>query len=181
MSGLLVVLLAATVSAAPPLELDTSIERDTLRVEFRLVDPLPDDLESALPTGAQVGVRYLVRVRSTRKLWWDKKLWKGEAVAGVVFDPVIGRYRCELVLDGVIVSSREVNSQDEARRWLVRPGEVRFAIGDGPRKGTLKVRVRAVFSSTTKWLLFPDTEGTRWVEVPINPVTATDKPPAQAP
>jgi hypothetical protein len=31
----------------------------------------------------------------------------------------------------------------------------------------LWVRVRAVFSSSTKWLFFPDTEGTEWVEAPI--------------
>ena len=174
------VLLAAAVSTAPPLALNATLERDTVRVEFRLAQSLPEALESALPTGAEVRIRYLVRVRSTRKLWWDKKVWKGEAVAGAVFDPVIGRYRCDLVLDGVVVNSLEVNSLEEARAWLIDPGEVRFAMPESPLKGNLRVRVRAVFSSSTKWLLFPDTEGTRWVEIPIpvDPDAAEQLPPA---
>ncbi len=178
MSGLLAILLATVVSASPPLELDTTLERDTLRVTFRLVEPLPESLEAALPTGAGVSVRYLIRVRSNRKLWWDKKVWKGEAVAEAVFDPVIGRFRCDLVLDGVIVNSREVETLEAARRWLVAPDEIRFAMPESPLKGNLKVRVRAVFSSSTKWLFFPDTEGTRWVERPIasSPVVAGQSP-----
>jgi len=179
-SGLLAVLLVAAVSSAPPMALDAVLERDTLRVEFRLEQPLPEPVESALPTGAEVTIRYLVRVRSTRKLWWDKKVWKGEAVAGVVFDPVIGRYRCDLVLDGVIVNSREVNTLEEARQWLVEPGEVRFAMPDRPLKGNLRVRVRAVFSSSTKWLFFPDTEGTKWVELPIPAASGTTEQPPPA-
>jgi hypothetical protein len=179
MSGLLALVLAAAVSASPPLELSASLERDTLAVQFQLVEPLPEDLEAALPTGAGVGIRYQVRARSTRKMWWDKKLWKGEAVATAVFDPVIGRYRCDLVLDGVIVTSREVDTAEEARLWLVQPPQVRFAMPEEPLKGNLKVRVRAVFSSSTKWLFFPDTEGTRWVEVPVVPPPDADRVDAQ--
>lgn len=167
MSCVLTVLLAAAVSAAPPLELETALEGDTLRVAFRLTEPLPEPIETALPSGAEVTVRYQIRVRSSRKMWWDRKVWKGEAVAGAAFDPVTGRYRCELVLDGVIVASREVGGLDDATRWLVEPEEVRFAIPQKSLKGHLKVRVRAVYSSSTRWLVFPDTEGTAWVEAPI--------------
>jgi hypothetical protein len=167
MSGVLTVLLAAAVSAAPPLELETALERSTLRVAFRLVEPLPESVQTAIPSGAEVTVRYQIRVRSGRKMWWDRKVWKGEAVAGATFDPVTGRYRCELVLDGVIVTSREVGTLEEAERWLVEPEEVRFAMPERTLKGNLKVRVRAVYSSSTRWLIFPNTEGTGWVEVPI--------------
>ena len=167
MSSWLAILLAAAVSASAPLTLETELAKGTLTVEFQLHEPLPEFLEGALPTGAAVDVNYQVRVRSKRKVWWDKKVWKGDATATAVFDPVTGRYNCVLVLDGVIVSSREVETRDEALAWLANPGVVRFAMPENLRESSLAIRVRAVFSSSTKWLFFPDTEGTVWVEVPI--------------
>ncbi|HOC42969.1 MAG TPA: DUF4390 domain-containing protein [Thermoanaerobaculales bacterium] len=165
--ALLAMLLAAAAAAAAPLVVQTELSSDTLTVAFRLDEPLPASLEDALPSGATVEVRYQVRVRSARKLWWDKKMWKGEAVATAVFDPIIGRYECELVLDGVIVTSHEVETTDAARSWLSDPGPVRFALPEGLEPRSMEVRVRAVFSSSTKWLFFPDTEGTDWVGAPI--------------
>jgi hypothetical protein len=94
-------------------------------------------------------------------------MWTGEAVATAVFDPVIGRFRCELVLDGVIVASHEVESLEAAREWLVNPGPVRFAMPENIGSRPLRVRMRAVFASSTQWLFFPDIEGTEWVEQPI--------------
>lgn len=167
MPAVLAILLALAVSGSTPIVLNTELERGTLTVQFSLTEPLPETLEAALPSGATVAVRYQVRVRSIRKVWWDKKMWTGEAVAAAIYDPIIGRYRCELVLDGVIVTSHEVETIDEARSWLVDPGRVRFAMPDDMGSRPLRVRVRAVFASSTKWLFFPDIEGTAWVEQPI--------------
>jgi hypothetical protein len=167
MPALLVVVVAASAATAAPIAVSTALEQGTLTVEFRLTTALPAAIEAALPSGAAVEVRYQVRLRSTRKMWWDKKVWTGEAVATAVFDPVIGRYECELVVDGVIVGSHEVESVDAARAWLADPGRVRFAMPADLQPRPLWVRVRAVFASSTKWLIFPDVEGTEWVEAPI--------------
>jgi hypothetical protein len=180
MPVMVAVLLAVAVSTSAPIVLETELERDTLTVEFRLTAPLPEALESALPSGATVAVRYQVRVRSIRKAWWDKKMWTGEAVATAVFDPVIGRFRCDLVLDGVIVTSHEVETLDAARSWLLDPGRVRFAMPEQMGSRPLRVRVRAVFASSTKWLFFPDIEGTAWVEQPIAPPEEEAEPDADA-
>ena len=167
MSVVLALLLAASTIGGPPILLDSELERDSLTVNFQLTEPLPESLEAALPSGATVAVRYQLRVRASRKMWWDKKMWTGEAVATAVFDPVIGRFRCELVLDGVIVASHEVESLEAAREWLVNPGPVRFAMPENIGSRPLRVRMRAVFASSTQWLFFPDIEGTEWVEQPI--------------
>jgi len=180
MPVIVAVLLAVAVSTSAPIVLETELERDTLTVQFRLTEPLPEALESALPSGATVAVRYQVRVRSIRKAWWDKKMWTGEAVATAVFDPVIGRFRCDLVLDGVIVTSHEVETLDAARSWLLDPGRVRFAMPEQMGSRPLRVRVRAVFASSTKWLFFPDIEGTTWVEQPIAPPREEAEPDADA-
>ena len=167
MPALLAVVLAASAATAAPIVVDTALEGDTLTVDFSLTEPLPATMEAALPTGAVVEVRYQVRLRATRKMWWDKKMWTGEAVANAVFDPVIGRFECALVVDGVIVGSHEVETVDAARSWLTDPALVRFALPPDLQPRPLWVRVRAVFSSSTKWLFFPDVEGTEWVEAPI--------------
>ncbi len=167
MPGAIAVCVAAALLAQPPVALDVTRDRDALRVSFTLLEPLPESFETALPSGALVRVRYPLRVRSKRRMWWDRKVWKGEVVASAAFDPVTGRYGCELVLDGVIVNSREFDTAAAAVQFLTSPGPVLLSLPPA-KKSTLWVRVRAVFSSGTKWLLFPSAEGTDWVEVPAS-------------
>ena len=81
MSCLLPLVLAAALSSPAPLALEVDQQRDTLRVSFQLLEPFPVSIEEALPSGAEVTVRYPLRVRSPRALWWDRKHWKGELVA----------------------------------------------------------------------------------------------------
>jgi hypothetical protein len=92
-------------------------------------------------------------------------MWHGEITSSVAFDPVVGRYRCELVLDRVIVATRETPSPTEALAWLRSPPPVRLDLPAGRRTADLLVRVRAVYASATRWLMFPSVEGTDWVEV----------------
>jgi hypothetical protein len=47
------------------------------------------------------------------------------------------------------------------------PPAVEVPLPKGRRDAFLRVRVRAVFSSGTTWLVFPSTEGTGWVEVKL--------------
>ena len=161
------VCLLAMASADLPLEVEAARVRDAVELRLGLRQDLPSAVEEALPSGAVVRVVYPVRVRSARWLLWDRRVWKGDVVSSVVFDPVTGRYRCELVLDGVIVAARETSVADDARRWLQDPPPVRLSLPAGRREEALHIRVRAVFSSSTVWLVFPSVTGTEWVEVPI--------------
>jgi hypothetical protein len=178
MPGLATMLIAAMLVNPASLAVDTQRGLDELTVSFRLLEPLPEAIEDALPSGAVVNIRYPIRVRAPRRMWWDRKLWKGDAVAKASFDPVTGRYRCELVLDGVIVTGADFDDLADVRSWLAEPGPVRFALPEGRRKAALKVRIRAVFSSSTKWLVFPSAKGTKWVEVLVSPL---EEEPAHSP
>ena len=111
-----------------------------------------------------------MKVRALRRLLWNRKVWEGEVASRIAFDPVTGRYQCELILDQVIVTSVESLSAEEAEAWLSRPPAVRLSIPFGRRQPELVVRVRAVFASSTKWLVFPSVEGTEWVEVSVEPL-----------
>ncbi len=169
-------LLLALLAAAPLPAQETERSPEPLAVEVRragaaleitlvLSQPLPEPMLEALPSGAQVSVRYRVQVKGKRALIWDKKVWKGELVASVVFDPLTGRYRCEEVLDDVIVESLETPSAEEAREWLRAPPPFRVVL---PRtRRVLRLRARAVLAVGTTWLVFPSVDGTRWVEVVV--------------
>lgn len=179
MSGILPLLLAATLSSQAPLALEVDQQRDALKVSFSLLEPLPTAIEDALSSGAEVQVRYPLKVRRPRTLWWDRKLWKGEVLATAIFDPITGRYRCQVVLDDVIVSSQEMDSADGARDFLASPGPVLLSLSM-EKKAKLFVRVRAIFSSSTKWLVFPSVDGTPWVEVPVMPAAAQNPTETEA-
>ena len=164
-AGWLLVVAAGLAAPAEPLVVNVARERDALEVRVELIAPLPDALQAALPTGAQVRVAFPVRLRVHRSFFWDRRMWHGEITSSVAFDPVVGRYRCELVLDRVIVATRETPSPTEALAWLRSPPPVRLDLPAGRRTADLLVRVRAVYASATRWLMFPSVEGTDWVEV----------------
>ncbi|MCP4895561.1 MAG: DUF4390 domain-containing protein [bacterium] len=167
MGPLLAVCLLAALEATEPLTVSAQRERGAIEVSFELTSDLPESFVAALPTGAQVRVVYAVRVRGARKLWWDRRLWRGEVTSAVTFDPVIGRYLCELVLDSAIVASQEVDTPEEAQEWLKAPPAVRLILPEVKNLEKLRVRVRVVFASHTKWLILPEVDGTDWIQVPV--------------
>ena len=165
MIPLLAACLAAAVAATPSLTVQVQRAGAALEVSVELDAPLPEQLDRALPTGAEVRVRYNLKVHARRRLWWDRRVWRGEMTATVAFDPVTGRYRCEQQLEGVIVASTETTSADAARSWLTAPPSIRLVI---PRtKKALRLRARAILNSGTVWLVFPTTTGSDWVEAPV--------------
>jgi hypothetical protein len=97
----------------------------------------------------------------------DRRVWKGVAQSTVTFDAITGRYLCQLIVNGSTTVRREVDSIEVARQWLKAPPAVEISLPKGRRDAFLRVRVRAVFSSGTTWLVFPSTEGTDWVEVKL--------------
>ena len=101
------------------------------------------------------------------------------------FDPITGRYRCELLLDEIVVASSEVDTMVDAVLWLKAPPSVRLALSDFKNLDRLYIRTRAIFSTSTTWLVFPDREGTEWVRVPVvqeepEPEAVGDPVPAES-
>jgi hypothetical protein len=169
MGVLLAVALMVAGGATEPLTVEVSPDRGALKVEFRLETPLPEAFVEALPTGAQVRVRYQVQLRARRTMWWDRKVWRGAVTSMAAFDPVTGRWRCELTLDDAVVASDEVESAEAAHAWLTAPPPVRLVLPRLNRSPRLYVRIRAVFQSSTTWLVFPSVEGTEWTETTLDP------------
>ncbi len=167
MGPVLAVCILAALEAIGPLAVSAHRERGAVEVSFELASDLPESFAAALPSGAQVRIVYAVRVRGARSFWWDRRIWRGEVTSAVTFDPVIGRYLCELVLDGAIVATEEVEAPEEARKWLTAPPPVRLILPEVKSEKGLRVRVRAVFASRTKWLILPAVEGTDWIQVPV--------------
>jgi len=153
--------------APAPLSVQISPEHQAIGVRLELNVPLPSVFTEALPSGGIVRVVYPLRVRSRRVFWWDGRIWRGELTSQASFDPITGRYRCELLLDELIVASREVDTMDDAVQWLKAPPSVRLVLRDFKKLDRLYLRTRAIFSTATTWLVFTNSDGTDWVTVPI--------------
>ena len=160
--GLTVTLLLST-----QLAVTVTPVQGALEVQLELNEALPEAFTDALPSGAVVRVIYPLRVRKNRTFIWDGRIWKGEATSRVAFDPLTGRYLCELLLDQVLVASTEVESADAALSWLLSPPPIRLVFDGLKDLNRLYVRSRAVFSTSTTLLVFPKSEGTEWVTIPI--------------
>lgn len=165
-------LLAAAVALPDPLAVEAVRESAAVEVEIHQTAPLPDELRSTLSAGAEVRVAYPIRIKAKRRSLWDKRLWSGELVTIAAFDPVTGRHRCQVVLDGVITSTGEVESSSAAELWLMAPPPVRIELPEERRDAALKVRVRAIFSRGTTWLIFPTQDASPWVEISLDPPPA---------
>jgi len=170
MSLALVLLLAAGIVTPGPLILEAGRELTVVEVDFELAVAPPDETSRALVSGAEVRLVYPLKVRAKRKGWIDRKLWSGELVTIAALDPVLGRYRCQVILDGIITSTGEAETAEAALTWLIDPPPVRIELPEARRRAILKVRVRAIFSSGTKWLIFPTQNATPWMEILLEPL-----------
>ena len=165
MSGIVCVLLLTTALAGQPLSIEVDRGAEALVVKFKLAGELPPSVESTLDSGLATEIDYTFRVYGRRRFFPDRKIWKGVAKASATFDAVTGRYRCQVIVNGTTTISREVDTAEAARRWLMAPPAVEVPLPRGRRDAYLRVRARAVFSTGTSWLIFPSTEGTDWIEV----------------
>lgn len=166
----LVLLLAAGIALPDPLALEVTREPAAVEVDFRLTAPLPEELAATLESGAETRLSYPLKIKAKRRGWWDRRVWSGELVTIASFDPLTGRFPCQVVLDGIITESGEAESAEDAIRWLTDPPKVRIELPPERRRAILKVRVRAVFSSGTTWLIFPTQDATKWVEAVFEPL-----------
>jgi len=156
-------LVASLASDALHIAVDRGPEELTIRLE--LLVEMPEVVTDTISSGARIEIDYPLRVYARRRLFPDRRVWKGVARATVTFDAITGRYLCQLIVNGSTTVSREVDSVEFALQWLTAPPAVDVDLPKGRRDAFLRVRARAVFSSGTTWLVFPSTEGTDWVEV----------------
>jgi hypothetical protein len=160
-----VLLVASFATDAMLVEVDRGPEE--LVIRFELLTELPESVVSAVTSGVRIEIDYPLRVYARRRMFPDRRIWKGVARSTVTFDAITGRYLCQLIVNGSTTVSREVDSAEVAWQWLKAPPPVEVPLPKGRRDAFLRVRVRAVFSSGTTWLVFPSSEGTDWFEVKL--------------
>lgn len=167
MSSVAAVLLLMVTLSSNPVDLEVERNARELVIGIELLTAVPEEILTAIPTGARAEIEYHLRVYARRRMFPDRKVWKGVARTTVNFDAVTGRYLCQLIVNGSTTASREVDSAEAAKLWLLAPPAVEVSIPEGRRDAFLRVRARAVFSSGTTWLVFPTTDGTDWIEVKL--------------
>ena len=103
------VLLIVSLAADPlSVEVDRGIEELVIRIKLQVETPAT--VVDGMSSGARVEIDYPVRVYARRRLFPDRKVWKGVARSTVTFDAVTGRYLCQLIVNGSTTVSREVDS-----------------------------------------------------------------------
>ena len=91
-------LIASFASDAMLLEVDRGPEE--LVIRFELLTEAPESVLQAVSSGARVEIDYPLRVYARRKMFPDRRVWKGVARATVSFDAITGRYLCQLIVNG---------------------------------------------------------------------------------
>jgi hypothetical protein len=167
MSSIAAIMLVMAALSSNSVEVEVDRGAEELVIGIELLSEIPEEIASAITSGARAEIRYHLRVYARRRMFPDRKLWKGVARSTVNFDAVTGRYLCQLIVNGSTTASREVDSAEVAKQWLMSPPPIEVPVPQGRRDAFLRVRVRAVFSSGTTWLVFPTTDGTDWVEVKL--------------
>ncbi|MCW8984152.1 MAG: DUF4390 domain-containing protein [Thermoanaerobaculales bacterium] len=167
MSSLAAAVLLVASLASDTLHVGVDRGPEELVIRFELLAEMPESVVNTVSSGVRIEIDYPLRVYGRRKMFPDRRIWKGVARSTVTFDAITGRYLCQLIVNGSTTVSREVDSVEVALKWLASPPAVEVPLPKGRREAFLRVRVRAVFSSGTTWLVFPSTEGTDWVEVKL--------------
>ncbi|MBD3849651.1 MAG: DUF4390 domain-containing protein [Acidobacteria bacterium] len=167
MSSLVAALLLVVSLASDALLVGVDRSPEELAIRFELLVEMPEAVANTISSGARIEIDYPLRVYARRRMFPDRRIWKGVARSTVTFDAITGRYLCQLIVNGSTTVSREVDSVEFALQWLTAPPAVEVPLPKGRRAAFLRVRARAVFSSGTTWLVFPSTEGTDWVEVKL--------------
>ena len=167
MSSLVAALLLVASLASDALHVGVDRGPEELAIRFELLVEMPEVVANTISSGARIEIEYPLRVYARRRMFPDRRIWKGVARSTVTFDAITGRYLCQLIVNGSTTVSREVDSVEFALQWLTAPPAVEVPLPKGRRDAFLRIRARAVFSSGTTWLVFPSTEGTDWVEVKL--------------
>ncbi len=167
MSSLVATLLLIASLASDALHVGVDRGPEELIVRLELLVEMPEAVANTISSGARIEIDYPLRVYARRRMFPDRRVWKGVARSTVTFDAITGRYLCQLIVNGSTTVSREVDSVEFALQWLTAPPAVDVPLPKGRRDAFLRVRARAVFSSGTTWLVFPSTDGTDWVEVKL--------------
>ena len=169
MKSLVPLVLAAVMVSAEPMGLVVERGEDRLVIHIDLVESLPDNVEDILSSGARAQIDYPVRVYVRRRLFPDRRIWRGTAESSVVFDALTGRYRCQLIVNGTTTDSKELLSADDAKRWLLSPPSVEVPMPKVKKDAIIRVRARAVYARGTSWLVFPTSDGSDWFENRLEP------------
>jgi len=167
MSSLIAAVLLVASLASDALHVEVDRGPEELVIQCELLVETPQAVAKTISSGARIEIDYPLRVYARRRMFPDRRIWKGVARSTVTFDAITGRYLCQLIVNGSTTVSREVDSVEFALQWLTAPPAVEVPLPKGRRDAFLRVRARAVFSSGTTWLVFPSTEGTDWVEVKL--------------
>ena len=109
MSSLAAAVLLVASLASDVLHVGVDRGPEELAIRFELLAEMPESVVNTVSSGARIEIDYPVRVYGRRKMFPDRRIWKGVARSTVTFDAITGRYLCQLIVNGSTTVSREVD------------------------------------------------------------------------
>ena len=118
MSSLAAAVLLVASLASDTLHVGVDRGPEELVIRFELLAEMPESVVNTVSSGVRIEIDYPLRVYGRRKMFPDRRIWKGVARSTVTFDAITGRYLCQLIVNGSTTVSREVDSVEVALKWL---------------------------------------------------------------
>ncbi len=146
-------------------DLRVAVERNQVRLSFRLVDAFGDHLKKRIDSGLYSGFLFDFEIVRARKSWFDKNVMSGRLQVVAMYNAVTREYLINLRHNGDLIDSRVIQDVGELENALTRFDDLNaFSIEDLKPEQRLQVRVRAELGTRTVFFFIPRTVYTDWAE-----------------
>ncbi len=106
-----------TAQAPPALRITPVLADDRLWATFSAPTVFSDEVHEAVRSGIIVTLNFVVELRRSSTLWFDKTVASASVAATVKFDTLTGAYQVSKVRDGAVWWSQQTQKPEEMRGW----------------------------------------------------------------
>ncbi len=146
-------------------DLRIAFERQQIRLSFKLLGALDDNLRKRLDSGLPTSFTFDFQLVRTRKSWFDRAVDSCSLEVGATYNAVTREYQINFKHDGNLIDSRVVKDAAELEAAMTEiTGFPVFSIAGKNPQQRLRVRVRAELRTKTVFFFIPSTVHTDWAE-----------------
>ncbi len=125
-------------------------------VSFELAGAFTDDIKAAIRSGLPTTFTYVVELRRTTTLWFDRTITSATISVSVRYDNLRRHHQVSYMLDGRVEETRLVEDEETVRQLMTTFEHVAlFSTTPLEPNGEYYVRVRAKTEARSLWFFWP--------------------------